>query len=141
MNWAEVDDATVRRLFLDEKLSYRRIAMMYDDATIGMVAGRCRRLGLHRGTSKTLGVKRKTVTMEPKDEQPVRVVAVRQEPAQPGSMRLEDLDTHACRWPFGDPRDKDFGFCGKTKLEASSYCAEHANRAHNPSVYFKKKAS
>lgn len=141
MTWDEVDDATVRKLFLEDGLSYRRIAMMYDDATIGMVAGRCRRLGLQRGTSKTLGKKRKTVTMEPSDEQPVRVVAVRQEPAKPGSMKLEDLDAHACRWPFGDPRDKDFGFCGKTKLAESSYCSEHFHRAHNPASYTKRKTA
>lgn len=143
MNWSEVDDATVRKLFLEDGLSYSRIARLYDDATIGMVAGRCRRLGLQRGTSKTLGVKKAKPLTEPKEaaEQALRVVAVREEPARPGSMKLEDLDAQACRWPFGDPRDKDFGFCGKTKHGDTSYCTEHLHRAHNPAAYYKRKTA
>lgn len=38
-----------------------------------------------------------------------------------------------CRYPFGDPRDADFGFCGEARREGSSYCAGHHRLCHTPS--------
>ena len=36
-----------------------------------------------------------------------------------------------CRWPFGDPKDKeDFRFCGKKSKPGKSYCSEHAEKAY-----------
>ncbi|PHS61037.1 MAG: hypothetical protein COB09_19000 [Thalassobium sp.] len=40
------------------------------------------------------------------------------------TKKLRDLKDKECRWPLGDPNDKDFGFCGK-KISHRSYCAEH----------------
>lgn len=56
--WEHVTDDEVRRRFHGEQLSYKGIAALYEDATIGKVAGRCRTLKLVRGTSKTLGARR-----------------------------------------------------------------------------------
>lgn len=41
-------------------------------------------------------------------------------------IELEDGD---CRWPIGDPKKADFGFCGREKLPGVSYCACHARMA------------
>lgn len=127
MNWKDASDAEIRHLFEVEKLSYRKIANRFVDATLGMVAGRCRKLGLVRGTSKTLGHRKVAGAMEPPDRPVVVITAPkpRAEPAQPGTVKLLDLDAQACRWPFGSPSDPDFGFCGMTKVEGSSYCADH----------------
>jgi GcrA cell cycle regulator len=38
---------------------------------------------------------------------------------------LLDLEPHHCRWPFGDPGDSDFGFCGADKASGFSYCPGH----------------
>ena len=56
-----------------------------------------------------------------------------------GSRRipLMELDTYPheggakdCRWPLGDPRDKDFGFCGLPQLRPGSrYCEGHCRMA------------
>ena len=35
-----------------------------------------------------------------------------------------------CQWPFGDPYDKDFYFCGQKTLENKPYCEEHCNIAY-----------
>jgi GcrA cell cycle regulator len=35
-----------------------------------------------------------------------------------------------CQWPFGDPGDNDFHFCGKNTHETFSYCAEHVAMAY-----------
>lgn len=46
-------------------------------------------------------------------------------------VSLMDLPQNGCRWPIGDPRDKDFGFCGCKKSDPSSaYCDEHAAVAY-----------
>jgi GcrA cell cycle regulator len=42
---------------------------------------------------------------------------------------LMQLDRMACRWPFGDPTDKDFFFCGAVVLSHHAYCPYHAGLA------------
>lgn len=44
-------------------------------------------------------------------------------------LRLTQLTEHTCKWPFGDPREPGFGFCGEHSLENSPYCAIHKRRA------------
>lgn len=35
--------------------------------------------------------------------------------------------TKGCQWPYGDPRDERFTFCGRAKCEHhNAYCADHA---------------
>ena len=34
-----------------------------------------------------------------------------------------------CRWPYGDPRQKDFYFCGKQNVVGNPYCEFHNRRA------------
>lgn len=36
-----------------------------------------------------------------------------------------------CRWPFGDPLEPDFHFCGKWKMDGNPYCEFHMLRAFN----------
>lgn len=45
-------------------------------------------------------------------------------------IRLVELDSHTCRWPLGDPRDEDFGFCGKKVRAGQTYCDEHSTVAY-----------
>lgn len=156
-NWSEVDNATLRRHFHDECLSYRQISELYADATIGKVAGRCRTLGLVRGTSPMIGARRPRsikpdVDTAPKPPPPapapkakiiaMSVVAMRHEtqkkPFVKGEVRLEDLQSTSCRWPFGDPRDANFGFCGVEKAGCGPYCAEHAQLAFSPNAIKKR---
>ena len=42
---------------------------------------------------------------------------------------LRELKRNECRWPYGDPRQKDFYFCGKKKVPGLPYCEFHARRA------------
>jgi GcrA cell cycle regulator len=35
-----------------------------------------------------------------------------------------------CRWPFGDPGDDDFHFCGKKNIQGKPYCDEHCAAAY-----------
>lgn len=40
------------------------------------------------------------------------------------------LTSSCCRWPVGHVGDKDFHFCGATRLPGVSYCEPHARRAY-----------
>jgi GcrA cell cycle regulator len=44
-------------------------------------------------------------------------------------LELRDL---MCRWPIGDPRSGDFGFCGAKAPGARPYCGRHAQVAYEP---------
>ena len=46
---------------------------------------------------------------------------------------LRALGNNECRWPYGDPRQKDFYFCGKHRMGSSPYCEFHKRRAFQPS--------
>jgi GcrA cell cycle regulator len=46
---------------------------------------------------------------------------------------LGALKRNECRWPYGDPRLKDFYFCGKQKSAGHPYCGFHMRRAFRPS--------
>ena len=46
------------------------------------------------------------------------------------AQAVVDLHAPPCQWPFGDPGDKDFHFCGKNTHETFSYCAEHVAMAY-----------
>jgi GcrA cell cycle regulator len=61
-----------------------------------------------------------------------------QEPA-PMMLALEDLGWNQCHWPFGDPQQAGFGFCGHAKLEGSPYCAWH--RLRSIAVEFRAEAA
>jgi GcrA cell cycle regulator len=45
-------------------------------------------------------------------------------------LRLEDIRESACRWPLGDPRSRDFAYCGLTPVGGQSYCAGHCQMAY-----------
>ncbi len=41
-----------------------------------------------------------------------------------------DLGAQMCRWPFGDPGDEDFHFCGRDAAPGKPYCEEHCAIAY-----------
>lgn len=43
---------------------------------------------------------------------------------------LLKLSRSMCHWPIGDPREKDFCFCGKPTAKYP-YCTHHRNIAHH----------
>lgn len=51
------------------------------------------------------------------------------ERATSDSVDLMNLQSHHCRFPLEDDRNRTF-FCGKAKLDGSSYCPEHHARCN-----------
>lgn len=43
---------------------------------------------------------------------------------------LTGLTAKNCHWPVGDPRDKEFFFCGGKSVEGRPYCASHCKVAY-----------
>ena len=43
---------------------------------------------------------------------------------------LLELRDHHCLWPCGDPKDRDFFFCGGDRLAGHAYCEKHCLRAY-----------
>jgi GcrA cell cycle regulator len=114
-------------------LSTRQIGQQLG-LTRNAVIGKSHRLGL-RGKPMTvvslvsLPVKRPREARE--DDTPPVVP-----PCLPSSIlsrvdRLLRLKASECRWPIGDPRDRDFHFCCQPRAGVNSaYCAMHKRIAH-----------
>jgi len=43
---------------------------------------------------------------------------------------LMELREWHCRWPCGDPRSADVGFCGNRPVDGLPYCSAHARMAY-----------
>ena len=79
--------------------------------TKNAVVGKVHRIGL---PSRPVPTRRP----EPEEERPV------------SPIRLMRADGPSCQWPFGDPQEEDFRFCGASALPGKPYCAEHHARAY-----------
>ncbi len=44
----------------------------------------------------------------------------------------------SCQWPYGDPQEKDFYFCGDTPVENKPYCRKHCEIAYLDEKELKK---
>jgi GcrA cell cycle regulator len=58
---------------------------------------------------------------------------------------MATLQADDCRWPFGDPLQLEFHFCGKRKSDGKPYCDFHMQRAFQAArpraVYYRPKAA
>lgn len=134
----------LKKLWADG-LSASQIAMRLGYVTRNAVIGKVTRLGL---PSRKCQVRSKAVRHQPRprtwtDKRISKVEQVHTsasfvsdalppEPPKPDKLfKLVDLEDNQCRFPFGDPKSKDFGFCGCVKAAGSSYCPGHARLATN----------
>jgi len=53
---------------------------------------------------------------------------------------IETLTDHCCRWPVGDPLEKDFYFCGQARVPGLPYCLSHTRKAYIIPAPKKKKS-
>lgn len=56
------------------------------------------------------------------------------EPRMPdvATKTFDQLEPSDCKWPVGDPRAADFGYCGCKAAVGLPYCEDHARRAFKP---------
>ena len=106
-----------------------------------VIGGDCTRFAV-LGKGKRLGVKflykpehgRKTAPAAPPRPKPKPRP---RPPAGAGGNLLQAVEdiaerASACRWPFGDPQQPGFHFCGELQVPGKPYCPEHHKIAHQP---------
>lgn len=99
------------------------------------VVGKSHRLGLKPRPSPISGKPAETTAANgtaPAAAAPAKTKAVK--PAKPKASEkigdIIDLGPQMCRWPFNDPGDEDFHFCGRQVAPSKPYCPEHCAVAY-----------
>ena len=100
------------------------------------VVGKSHRLGLKPRPSPIAG---KTAEPAAPGAAPAAAAAAPAKPkaAKPAKPKevarigdIIDLGPQMCRWPFNDPGDEDFHFCGRQVTPSKPYCPEHCAVAY-----------
>lgn len=148
--WTEERIAELLRLAADG-LSAALIANKLG-TTRNAIIGKRHRLGVYNGRTNPTGKKR--VVRETRDSSQARKIAKSRKeqehtialgelepceatdlPPEPNRpvISLQNLHSHHCRWPIGDPGSSDFGFCGESIRDDSvPYCTHHCRIAYVP---------
>ena len=103
MSWTEEKVEKLKELW--GKKTASEIAQIIGNVSRNAIIGKANRLGLRREVEK-------------KDK--INII------------KNEDvlLETKGCRWPFGDPGNEDFYFCGAKQVPGKPYCLEHCMLAY-----------
>ncbi len=138
MAW-ETQKVEMLRKLNEQSFSASQIAAQLGDGiTRNAVIGKLHRMGLSCGGGK------QTARVAPeKKKQDARPMAKGAAPQpvvvpqlNPSSEKISvlDLSDTICRFPFGDPNDEDFRFCGANKgFDALPYCDYHMQLVHQRS--------
>ncbi len=159
MKWTDEDKETLRRMW-EEGVRTKDIAeAIGKGATKNAVIGQAHRLGL-KPHANPPNIQRKPPGEKPKRKpsKPSKVeetVMVGPEylgdvfaPLMPKTkdapvargVRLVDLRERSCRFPLGDPADKDFAFCGEETAIDRVYCPCHMRICYVPNSSLRKVA-
>lgn len=114
------------------QIAKRLTAKFKSPVSRNAVIGKLSRLGLSDpsrvGATKKVSVGRIANAKPPRVSPPPAAEA----PERPmgkdhgltATATLATLKAHACKWPIGDPRDADFGMCGRFRTH-HAYCEAH----------------
>ena len=138
MSWTDDRVALLKKLWGEGKTA-AEIAKELGGVTRNAVIGKAHRLKLSNRVSP-IQQNKKPAASVPKPQiapqakiQPKKIL---RETEQDNRKRipLTDLKAGECRWPIGDPREKNFGFCGCKAISGLPYCLEHAHVAYQPAA-------
>lgn len=143
MSWTDDRVALLKKLWGEGKTA-AEIAKQLGGVTRNAVIGKAHRLKLSNRLSPIQQNRkpkvqvssntnvRKTVSKTPSANDSKKQAPAKEllEDKIKGGISLEDLKAGQCRWPQGDPRDGEFGFCGGKAIPGLPYCAEHAKVAY-----------
>lgn len=129
--WTEEEEDLLRKLW-DMGCTAQEIANQIPGKTRPAVIGKSARMELKRRykkkeTSQTVATKKKTEKAEPKNlYRPTKERLEISSTAYGKKCSLHELKNNQCCWPVGNPKNKDFGFCGaKKQNNQSPYCEKH----------------
>lgn len=136
MSWTDERVALLKRLW-GEGRTAAEIAKELGGITRNAVIGKAHRLKLSRRVSPIQQNNKKAPakTAAPKAKKPevARMTRPAVKPVEPVEMMglsLAELGPKQCRWPSGDPKSENFGFCGCTVAPGMPYCEAHAKMAY-----------
>lgn len=137
MSWTDDRVAVLKKLWGEGKTA-AEIAKELGGVTRNAVIGKAHRLKLSNRVSP-IQQNKKVAAPKPQNQNT-------QTPVQPRKrikevidddrerIPLTDLNAGECRWPMGDPREANFGFCGCKALPSLPYCLEHSQVAYQPAT-------
>jgi GcrA cell cycle regulator len=125
MSWTDERVALLKKMWIEGKTA-AEIAKELGGVTRNAVIGKAHRLKLSNRVSPIQQNKKPPAKIVPEKKVEKIVVRQRTEPA----VSLIDLKGGECRWPIGDPREENFGFCGHNAIAGLPYCSEHAKVAY-----------
>lgn len=148
MSWTDERVELLRKLWT-EGLSASQIARQIGGVTRNAVIGKVHRLGLSgRATPARVSTARisSQTRLKTTDTESVSSsyrasdLDTLKEPMSPPQPILSPeerasvlhLTEHTCKWPIGDPGQRDFHFCGARVRQGSPYCMTHAAQAYQP---------
>jgi GcrA cell cycle regulator len=140
IKWDEKNIGTLTKLWADGVPTAEIAAKLR--VTSSAVIGKANRLGLPQHSAarvKGNGIVRQK--LEPKTERRLPWMPLPESTelppmpdgsGMPAAQRrtLLQLNSGACKWPFGEPASPDFFFCGGVAVEGKSYCAGHCAIAY-----------
>ncbi len=145
MSWTEDRVSILKKLWGDGHTA-AEIAKQLGGVTRNAVIGKAHRLKLSNRVSPIQQNKKAAnKNVERKDLKKTKVSSVKtsstasyvdavEKPVEaviPDNLHsLLELKPRMCRWPSGDPKEKEFGFCGEKTISGIPYCEEHAKLAY-----------
>jgi len=140
--WTTENAEMARRMWLDGYSSGQIAGIL--GCTRSAAIGKISRMGLKRsGPNNTLSIssKRAARSRKPKAHPvtktgglPLRIPPplpdLPEPPRSNSLLSFHELESHHCRFPLGDPRSSDFGFCGRPSEPGKAYCADHCCEAY-----------
>ena len=138
MSWTDDRVATLKKLWGEGKTA-AEIAKELGGVTRNAVIGKAHRLKLSNRVSPIQQNKKVAAPKPQNQNKPAAEVQPRKrvkEFIDDGRERipLSELKPGQCRWPIGDPREKNFGFCGCKALPGLPYCLECSQIAYQPAT-------
>lgn len=141
MSWTDDRVELLKKLWGEGKTA-SEIANILGDVTRNAVIGKAHRLKLSGRNSPIQSTAKKTIVHASNSNTNAETSATptrgrpKKQPQDPigdipvKRIKLADLKDRQCRFPLGDPKDKDFSFCGCRAVPGIPYCMEHAHIAY-----------
>ena len=143
MSWTDERVSLLTKLW-GEGHTAAEIAKQLGGVTRNAVIGKAHRLKLSNRVSPIQQNKkpanknverkpvRKVISAVPQEKSAVtEIQTVQKDNIKKGELySLMELKPRMCRWPSGDPRHSDFGFCGDNAMPGLPYCEDRSKLAY-----------
>lgn len=127
MSWTDERVTLLKKLWGEGKTA-AEIAKELGGVTRNAVIGKAHRLKLSNRVSPIQQNKKPAPAPKPAEKKVSKLPAAQDNNRE--KLDLIDLKASQCRWPYGDPKEDSFGFCGGHALSGLPYCSDHAQLAY-----------